>query len=1466
MGYRLNFLKDSSKKLGNTIRIVAVQAGKSIAKVAKKVIIAGIIILVVYIILIIVMNASYCKLLKGTCIEADEFGGKTNAINAKPLDENQYTLKNDYKHNEFTQKVVPTDLNMTLNGDPIIINITGEWIPWFGDLSQSHFNTYKPDSNFICAVEKYTISNIGGQSLKFSNKEEENEFYYIRNYYAGIKTPTKDPKNNMTIIEGIEEPPERQKECWLAGGVGLYMASFGLNGRTEPTAYHHLKADKLICNKAHWFNGKALKGDSLNRNYVITKYGEGNSKNYKMSDFITNYFSVSYYSDPDGYIQNYSNSKWKSEESEYDKDILVETENQIIYNIGVHEKKLEERLREHRDNNVEINEFRKNISYGFIVSNSITKFMQACYQISKSMDGEESRSYRSYFQYGPKTLYKNMQNVQNIKYEYGEMIKMLILDKFYENNSGFYRIEIISGIEFDDADLIEQKIKEVEFYLLGTPNKEGKRSDGMVARIFNNVLSSSFALFAKTVLMLYVVYYGYRVIFGFKKDRNDKSVVNNKDLMITLVKFVVVAIFLTPAAFSFFSELILSSVIDGTIGIIDMIAGVFSNNFNDNAIALTGGLKYANEIKSLSRNFAIVDEILNFFTNKVILSKVLGFAFNFTQTFGAGLIISIGILLVLLFYVYKLVQSIVPFIFVLLQFTLALPLAPLFILFVLFKETSYIFQNWVKFILSKSLELIGFFTAFYFCTSIINNFIKQLLNYKVCFKGLGDKLFPDVDDKIGVSSFNDFIRGNWFFELIKKILNNFLAVSIEGLPDNYFIHYVINILITAALIFMFDTLLREVMNIINSILTIDGATANSGGKNAMAAAASGEFSIDNQFKEFGKNMGLAAIQNESDLLKGTKKVFDLEKGVTRNVLDLGKKLTMPLKAGVQALSGDTEGAKQSLAKAADLLAPFTAVPIAGDKVQGLLDNVEIYKDRAKKNSEWSDTLERIKGVWSDDKNKSETNVLLSKTTDKDFKKQLKTMDKYTVEKIFGKEMAEKIFKEEKNDNGKKEYKIITSKIDELDSKQIGNLRNYLTRYQANEYMKAGMEDLNYDIFSDNYGESNEDLLKKATNSGDKESILEVLKNTKKKTVANLFGKENADRLKKTVAKNIKDYKGKDYKGPNYKIYEIEDIEELDDYVVENMKKHLTDPNLRRNKNINRDITSKSYGAENSVIEKTDELKGIKNDDELKNKLKEGLKDENKEELAKILGNDNVDKLKEKIDRKGDLSKEDLDNVKKHLKDFEDNGHKELEGDGINRDVTSEDYGREDKFVAIDNVLLNENKRKGLENFVKNNRELAEGLLEKDKVEAIIEKKTVSDDDINKMLDTLKSKSQEEVKVELDGEDTNVLLGENEYKIGFADEDGDGYKKGDPAAIFDQDGTKIFEVKDAGYVIKVDGIEYIVTSTKEGGVIINICKEDGTKGEKITKEEKNAELQARIEKKMQKYNKIMEEVKKINNDK
>lgn len=1215
------------------------------------------------------MNASYCNQLKGTCIEADEFGGKNNVIRAKPTDNSQYTMKGNYKHNTFTQKINQTDLGLSLNGEPITINITGKWMPWFGDLSESELKKYNTNENFICAIEKYKINDIGGQKLTFSNNDEENEFWYIKNYYSEIKTPTKDTKNNKIIIEGIEEPPERQKECWIVGGVGLYLGSFGINGRTEPSAYHHLKASKLICNKGHWFNGEAGKnGVNINMNYVITTYGnEANQKSYKMSDFIKNYFSVSYYSDPEGYLQNYNVTKnWESSEAPYDDGIFEETDNQIIYHIDVHEKNLESRLKNNRDSDSsKFNEFNKNISYGYIVANSISKFMQACYQISKDIGGDTSRVYMSYFQYGPKKLYKNIENVQDIPYEYGEKIKMLIVDKFYENNQGFYQIEIISGIQFDDSDSIEKKIREVEFYLLGTPGEKNRRSGGIIERIFNNLLSETFKNFAKAILVLYVIYYGFRVIFGFKKDRNDRSVVNNKDLMITLFKFIIITIFLTSDnVYLFFSETILSFVVDGIIGIIDLIAGIFSNSFitNDNISSLTGGLKYANEIKSLARNFSIVDEILNFFTEKVIIAKVMAFTFNFTQTFGSGLIISIGILMVLILYIFKLVQSIVPFIFVLVQLAIVLPLAPLFILFSLFKETSYIFQNWLKFILSKCLELIGFFTAFYFCTSFINNFIKQLLNYRVCFIGLGDKLFPEVDNEIGVDSVSDFFEGNWAKEILKKIFNRFLAISIEGLPDNYFIWYVANILITALLVIMFDTLIKEVMNIINNILTIDGATANTGGKNAMLAATTGEFSISKQFKNFGSTMGLAALQKESGILRTTKAFLDLEKGLGGNLLAHGKRIGSGFKAGVEALTGDKEKAKRTLTKNGllDYVKPLTGIPFVGNKIGKKIDNikadVEAYKERKKREGgKWSKTFKQIKNIWSSNKVKSEVTALLSRKGNKALRKHLESLKSELSKKIFGQKMASKI----------------SGNIKNISGEEASRIKDYLQKFAANEYNRKGMADLNYDVFSDNYGKSNRKLIIESLKSKDKKGLMEAIRNSKNITLKSLFGKNNMNYLTELRENDDIDY-------------------EIEDYIVENMQKYLE---------------MSSYGS-----------KGI------------------------------------------------YYNI-----------------------VSGSSFKKEDP----------------------NNNEIL-----------------VKDDE---------------------GEEYKIKLEENS----------DGNKKVETSAIFDQDGTKIFEVKDANCILKVDNVEYIITSTEDNGTIVSIAKEDGTTKE-LTKEEKNAALQAKIEKKLEKFNKMMKE--------
>ena len=457
------------------------------------------------------------------------------------------------------------------------------------------------------------------------------------------------------------------------------------------------------------------------------------------------------------------------------------------------------------------------------------------------------------------------------------------------HTDGFYNIEVVSGIDLDDAGSFEGKLQEIEFFLLGTPkpSQSDDRADGMVAMIFKNILSSNFVNIARIIMVFMVVIYGFRVIFGFTTDEEKDlkiGVINKNKLIKMLINVIVLSVLLSNTAFQFFNKFVINFFINGTIGIVDLIAGIFSSSFiTDNTISLIGGLKYANETSSLSRNFAIVDEILAFFDGYTVTAKVLSFFFGTGEMFMIGCFVSTALFLVLLFYVSKLVQSIIPFIFVLLQLTLVLPLAPVCLAISLIDQAKFVFNGWLKFVVSKCLELVAFFTAFYFCTGIINNFIKMLLSFKVCFVGLGDHLMPGTDGNISVDGWSDFWEFNWLAESIKAILNNFIAVEHVGLPDKWFVYYCINITIVFALVYMFDKITKYVMDIISQIISIEvGGSSVSASKGPMSQTEN--FGVSQQMQKFAQTTGIGQLQKESNLLSWTRNIYDTNKSFTDNMI------------------------------------------------------------------------------------------------------------------------------------------------------------------------------------------------------------------------------------------------------------------------------------------------------------------------------------------------------------------------------------------------------------------------------------------------------------------------------------------------------------------------------------------------------------------------------------------------------
>ena len=885
-----------------------------------KMLVLTVIVIICIIIVVITINASFSEKIVGTCIEADEFGTKNNRILAQPKKDSDYMINNSYKHEEIRQKIVHTDLGLSLNGEPLTINITGQWIPWLYDYKEHNKTEYifnssvlenggMPDKNFFCALEKYNLIKDAGVDFSVSNKVDENEFYYIKNYYKSIvkyknkessDVSIKTPSGNITvapgktIVYGEEEIPERQKECWVTRGAGLYLGSYGVNGRTQPRAYHHLIASKMMCSKQYWFGGKInldtdtitkyrqpievnynkcvcsdnktrkcdtnngdLKNEDLGTCSIYTadntNYKNSNitiecdckqyeNKEYTYANFKENYFDV-----------NYHLNIPLTDQSEIliNKQIIDSSGSQIIYNIDLHEKLL----------------YAKGVqNVGYIVASSMEKFTNACYKLQKNIDGNIERNYKSYFQYGPKYIYKNF-NSENVKYSYGEKIKMFIADKYYKDNDGFYNIDIISGIDLDSVGSFESKLQEVEFFLLGTPNpgKDDDRADGIIAMIFNNILNSNFVDIARIIMVFMVVILGFKIIFGFAKQDLEKT-----NLIKLLIKIVVLSVLLSPDAFQFFNKYVINFFINGTIGLIDLSAKIFSNSFMESETSLIGGLQYANTTGSLSRNYAIIDEILAFFEGYAVTAKALSFFFAVGEKFLVGWFVSTAIFLVLIFYVAKLLHSIVPFIFTLLQLTLVLPMAPICLALSLIKQTEGYLKQWLSNVLSKCLQLVSFFIAFYFCTSIINNFIKSLLNFKVCFIPLGEYLMPSVDSSVNVTGVTDFFEMNWLQEFVKMVLNNFTAARFEGLPNNWFIYYCINIAIVTALVYLFDTITNTIMSIVGKMLNIGDASGSDG-----ALSKTENFGLRAQASKFAEISGLTNLQKESKLLSWTRNVVDL---------------------------------------------------------------------------------------------------------------------------------------------------------------------------------------------------------------------------------------------------------------------------------------------------------------------------------------------------------------------------------------------------------------------------------------------------------------------------------------------------------------------------------------------------------------------------------------------------------------
>ncbi|MDR0572189.1 MAG: type IV secretion system protein [Rickettsiales bacterium] len=655
----------------------------------------------------------------------------------------------------------------------------------------------------------------------------------------------------------------------------------------------------------------------------------------------------------------------KPEDKSEDEEIFTKDSTRVTYNIALHE----ELLYKNKISNV-----------GFIIANSMSRFANACYTEYKDRKtGEIMRdANKHYFSFGPKTLLRHTTDgvyTNTEKYIYGEIARFFILDKFYDDNIGYYHVDVLSGLEMDEKGSIEGKIREIEFALLGTPKpgQEDDRADGLLAKIFNNLLKSDFASLARAALALYVAVYGFRIITGF----GNSELLKAKTLIPLILKIAVLMTIVTENGFNLLNKTVINLVVNGTIGLVDLVASVFYTNASMtgevNMFGSPGNLSNVSNVLSLARNFAVIDEVLYMFSTEVFVVKIFSYYFskNFLiTTFGVPLL-----LYTLFMYIKTLIMAVVPFLTVILQWALSIPLAPVMILFSFFEFTKQFFKNWVKFCLSKSIELFSFFTAFYLWTGLINDKLKEVLYFKVCIKRLGEYVLKIIANAlkgdgdattyaalatIGIVTAAIIVYvlklimeakgAGSTSQMFKKIvgaviviallitifvvaiilLNMLPSFEIEASTSKYFssstgkydgFGFLIDLAIILLMLVLFNTSLTETMNLMGSIFEItdeddprkNTIKGNSVSNSPLSAANIEKMDINNAFKNFNETMGFSTLQNKASTLRWTKGIVDLEKGVTDNVVQAAKfvsdPLVVPVEKQIEAVADKIEGVK-----------------------------------------------------------------------------------------------------------------------------------------------------------------------------------------------------------------------------------------------------------------------------------------------------------------------------------------------------------------------------------------------------------------------------------------------------------------------------------------------------------------------------------------------------------------------------
>lgn len=289
-----------------------------------------------------------------------------------------------------------------------------------------------------------------------------------------------------------------------------------------------------------------------------------------------------------------------------------------------------------------------------------------------------------------------------------------ILDKFYDDNSGQYKVVIKSGITDTRPDPVQFLTKLVKDNLFGVGNDYG-----LIRKIYLNIIKNpGYQIAVKGMLSLYIIFTALSYLVG-------NINLTNIELIKRVVKVSIIAALLSSNyAWSFFNDYLFVWFVGGVEQVIQMIMEAGSTGPGSTSIL---GLMIAPETISKVMSLLLID--------------------------WRGFIYIILYLIALYFILMLIFQASILYLSALIIIGMLIIMGPIFLCFMLFGITRSLFENWLRQLIGYAIQPLIIFTGIVFISMIIRSEIYSTLGFRVCKKefpnlgSIGD-ILGNISDKL----------------------------------------------------------------------------------------------------------------------------------------------------------------------------------------------------------------------------------------------------------------------------------------------------------------------------------------------------------------------------------------------------------------------------------------------------------------------------------------------------------------------------------------------------------------------------------------------------------------------------------------------------------------------------------------------------------------------------------------------